>query len=137
MERKWAMQNVDLELFTVKLGDFFKERKFEVVGEKTPTNYQITAGNSPSFKLLGVAKVFIEGNPNDFSVKLELEERRRRYSGYGSMLLSLFGGGILVRQEAQSDEAWFKLEKEFWPYIENLVLDLINTAKSSSSNEGG
>ena len=137
MERKWAMQNVDLELFTVKLGDFFKERKFEVVGEKTPTNYQITAGNSPSFKLLGVAKVLIEGNPNDFSVKLELEERRRRYSGYGSMLLSLFGGGILVRQEAQSDEAWFKLEKEFWPYIENLVLDLINTAKSSSSNEGG
>jgi hypothetical protein len=137
MERKWTMQNVDLEVFTVKLGDFFKERKFEVIGEKTPTNYQITAGNSSSFKLLGVAKVLIEGNPNDFLVKLELEERRRRYSGYGSMLLSLFGGGILVRQEAQSDEAWFKLEKEFWPYVENLVSDLTDSAKSSSSNEGG
>jgi hypothetical protein len=137
MERKWTMQNVDLELLTVKLGDFFKERKFEVLGEKTPANYQITAGNSPSFKLLGIAKVIIEGNPNDFSIKLEFEEKRRRYSRYGSILLSLFGGGILVRQEARSDEDWFKLEKEFWPHVENLVSDLTNTAKSTGNNEGG
>jgi len=135
MERKWDMKNVDLELLTVKLGDFFKERKFEVIGEKTPTNYQITAGKSPSFKLLGVANVIIEGKPDDFSVKLELQERRRRYSGYGSFLLSLFGGGILLRQEAESDEAWMRLEKEFWQYVENLVLNLANTAKSSSDNE--
>ena len=135
MERKWDMKNVDLELLTVKLGDFFKERKFEVIGEKTPTNYQITAGKSPSFKLLGVANVIIEGKPDDFSVKLELQERRRRYSGYGSFLLSLFGGGILLRQEAESDEAWMRLGKEFWQYVENLVLNLANTAKSSSDNE--
>jgi len=135
MERKWDMKNVDLELLTVKLGGFFKERKFEVIGEKTPTNYQITAGKSPSFKLLGVANVIIEGKPDDFSVKLELQERRRRYSGYGSFLLSLFGGGILLRQEAESDEAWMRLEKEFWQYVENLVLNLANTAKSSSDNE--
>jgi hypothetical protein len=135
MERKWDMKNVDLELLTVKLGDFFKERKFEVIGEKTPTNYQITAGKSPLFKLLGVANVIIEGKPNDFSVKLELQERRRRYSGYGSFLLGLFGGGILLRQEAESDEAWMVLEKEFCQYVENLVLNLANTAKSSSDNE--
>jgi hypothetical protein len=135
MERKWTMQNVDLKLLSVKLGDFFKERDFEAVWEKTPTNYQITAANSPFFKLLGTVKAIIEGNPNDFSVKFELENRRRRYLGYGSMLLSMFGGGILVRQEALSDEAWFKLEKEFWPYTENLVLNLANTAKSSNDNE--
>lgn len=136
MERKWEMKNVDLELLTVRLGDFFKERKFEVIGEKTPTNYEITAGRSPSYKLIGVVKVTIAGEPNAFSVKLELEERRKRYSGYGSLLLSMFGGGILLRQEARSDEAWFRLEKEFWQFTENLVSSLTDTAKSSDKQTG-
>ncbi len=135
MERKWSKSNVDLELLTVKLGDFFKERKFEVIGEKTPTNYQITASNSSLFKLLGTVNVTIEGEPDDFTIKMKLQERRKRYSGFGSLLLGMLGGGILLKQEAESDEALFKLEKEFWQYVENTVLNLANTAKSSNSNE--
>jgi len=135
MERKWNMKNVDLELLSEKLEDFFKERKFQIISEKTSGNYKITVGNSPSFKLLGLLSVVVEGRPDDFSVKLEFQERRRRYSGYGSFLLSLFGGGILLRQEAESDEAWMRIEKEFWLYVENLVLYLANTAKPSSNSE--
>jgi len=130
MEQKWGMKNVDLELLTVKLGDFFKERKFQVISEKTPENYEIRAGNSPSFKLLGLVRVIVGGEPDNFSVKLEFQEIGTRYLRY-SGLLSLFGGGFLLRQEAQSDEAWMLLEKEFWPYVENLVLKLTNTAKST------
>lgn len=130
MERKWSMKNVDLNLLTVKIGDFFKERNFEVLGEKTPTNYQVTADNSPYFKLLGFVSVIIEGKPDDFILKLELCEKKRRYSKYGSLLLGLLGGGYFVRREMESDEAWEKLEKEFWLFVENAVLQLANTAKS-------
>jgi len=131
MERRWAMKNVDLYTLTMRMGDFFKDRNFEVLGEKTPTNYQVTAGNSPSFKLLGVATVTIEGEPNDFFIKLELVEKKRRYSKLGTFFLNLFGGGYLVLRETKSEEAWMKLEKEFWPFVENLVLNLTNSAASS------
>jgi len=133
-ERKWSMSNVDLGLFSLKIGDFFGERDFEVVRDKTPTSYQILADNSSRFKLIGYVSVTVEGKHDDFTVKLELHEKKRRYSKYGSFLLGLFGGGILVRREAVSDEAWMKLEKEFWPYIENLVSNLTGTVKSSNNN---
>jgi len=129
LERKCVMRNVDLNLLTVRLGDFFKERDFEVIGEKTPTNYQILAKNSSSFRLLGFVNVTIEGKPENFVIKLELCEKRKRYGKY-AFLLNMFGGGYSVLQEAKSDEAWMKLEKEFWQYVENLVLYLTNTAKT-------
>ena len=133
MERKWYMKNVDLNLLTVRLGDFFKERDFEVIGEKTPTNYQVLAKNSSSFRLLGFVNVTIEGKPDDFVIKLELCEKKKRYSRYGSLLLNMFGGGYFLVREAESDEAWMKLEKEFWQYVETLILNLTNTAKSSNN----
>jgi len=129
LERKCVMRNVDLNLLTVRLGDFFKERDFEVIGEKTPTNYQILAKNSSSFRLLGFVNVTIEGKPDDFVIKLELLEKKKRFSRYGSLLLNMFGGGYFLLREVESDEAWRKLEKEFWQYVETLVLHLTNTAK--------
>lgn len=129
MERRWDMKNVDLDLLTVRIGDFFKERDFEAIGEKTPTNYQILAGNSPVFRLLGSVSVTIEGKPENFVIKLEFCEKRKRYEKY-AFLLNMFGGGYAVLQEAKSDETWIKLEKEFWQYAENLVLHLTNTAKT-------
>lgn len=131
MERKWYMKNVDLNLLTFRIGDFFKESNFEVIGEETSTNYQISAKNSPSYKLLGVVNVIIEGTPADFVIKLELSGKRKRFAGY-SNLLSMFGGGRLILQEVESDEAWRRLTKQFWQYVENMVLYLTNTADSSN-----
>jgi hypothetical protein len=133
-EKKWTMNNIDLDKFTLKIGDFFGQRDFEVVRDKTPTGYQIQSGNSSRFKLIGYVSVTVEGKPDDFTVKIELVEKKGRYSQYGTSLLGLFGGGILVRREAVSDEAWMKLLKEFWPYVEALVSELTGTAKSSDNS---
>lgn len=131
MERRWDMKNVDLDLLVFKIGDFFKENNFEVIGEKTPTSYQISARNSPSFRLLGSVNVTVEENSADFVIKLELCEKRKRFARYSALLLNMFGGGYIVLQEVESDEAWRRLKKEFWQYIENVVLYLTNTANSS------
>lgn len=110
---------------------FFKERDFEVIGEKTPRNYQVLAKNSPSFRLLGFVDVTIEREPEDFVVKLELVEKRKRHGRWSAFLLSMFGGGYFLLEEAKSDEAWIKLEKEFWQYVENVVSHLTNTTKTA------
>jgi hypothetical protein len=133
-ERKWTMNNVDLDKFTLKIGDFFGERDFEVVRDTLSTGYRILSGNSSRFRLMGYVSVTIEGKPDDFTVKLELINKKGQYSKYSGLLLSLFGGGILVRREAESEEAWIKLQKEFWLYVDNLVANLTGTAKSSDNS---
>jgi hypothetical protein len=126
MERRWHMKNVDLDLLVFRIGDFFKENNFEVIGEETSINYRILAKNSPSYRLLGLVEVTIEGTPADFVLKLELSGTKKRFAVY-STLLTMFGGGYLVLQEVESDEAWEKLNKQFWPYVENMVLYLTNS----------
>lgn len=128
MQRKWNEKNVNLELLTARIGDFFKEHRFEAIKGKTTTGYQILAENSPTFKLLGYVSVTIEGPPNSFIVKLELCERRKQ-SRLSPFLLNMFGGGYFFLQEVKSDEAWIKLRKAFWQHIENVILHLTNTAK--------
>jgi len=128
MQRKWNKKNVNLKLLTARIGDFFKEHRFEAIKGKTPTGYQILAEDSPTFKLLGYVSVTIEGNPDSFVVKLELCERKKR-SRLSPFLLNMFGGGYFFLQELKSDDAWMKLEKVFWQHVENVILHLPNTVK--------
>jgi hypothetical protein len=42
----------------------------------------------------------------------------------------MFGGGYLVLRQQKSQEAWTKLEKKLWRYVENAVLHLTNSAET-------
>jgi len=130
MQRSWKRRNVDLALLTTRIGDFFKERDFEAVKGQTPTGYQILAEGSPYFRLQGYVGVTIEGRPEDFAIKLDLCTKRNKRFRLPPSLLSMFGGGYFLLQAMKSDEAWMKLEKEFWQHMENAVLHLTNTAEN-------
>lgn len=123
---------MDLALLTTRIGDFFKQKDFEAIKGETPRGYQILAEDSPYFKIQGYVSVTIEGEPEDFTVKLDHCENKKRHSWFPPFLLTMLGGGHLISQRLKSKEAWIKLEREFWRHMENAVLQLTNSAELST-----
>ena len=132
MQRNWMRKNVDLALLTARIGDFFKEKNFEAIKGEIPTGYQILAEDSPHFKIRGYVRVTIEGKPQDFTVKIDRGGNKKRRSWFPPFLLRMFGGGYRLLQEVKSEEAWTKLGKQFWRHVENVVLQLTNSAELST-----
>lgn len=129
MQRRWSNRNVDLELFTAYIGNFFKEREFDAVKEESSNGYQILAKNSPLFELDGYVNVTVEGHPNDFVVALDFSgEKRKKSFLVGPLTMAIFGGGGFLLKRLRSEESWIKLKKEFWSYVENVLLRLANSA---------
>lgn len=133
MEKNWREKNVDLTELTARIGDFFKEKDFEAIKGEIPTGHQILAAGSPYFKINGYVGVTIEGKPDDFVVRLELcgEDKRPRFRSI--FLAAMFGGGYFLSRRLKSEEAWMKLENEFWRYVENVILHLTDSAESFPS----
>jgi hypothetical protein len=139
LERNWVGKNMDLALLTTRIGDFFKLNDFEAVKGEIPSGYQIIAGDSPHFKINGCVSVSIEGTSDNFTVNFELATDKKKTGHPHSMVLEqmMFGGYFILRK-LKSEEAWLKLEKEFWRYLENTVLWLGDSAKASvNSHEQG
>ncbi len=132
MQRSWKDKNADLALLTTRIGDFFKKKDFEAIKGEISTGYQILAEDSQYFEILGHISVTIEGKSQDFTVKIEHCRNEKKRSWFSPFLLQMLGGGYLFIQEQKSDEAWIKLEKEFWRHVENVILQLTNSAELST-----
>jgi hypothetical protein len=133
MQRRWEGKSVNSELLTTRIGDLFKVKDFEAIKGKTSTGYQILAENSPYFKIDGYARVTVEGTPDDFGVSFDLCTDRKKPAFLPSVLLeAMFFGGYFIKRRTESAEDWLKLEREFWRHVENVVLQLTNSAKFSA-----
>jgi hypothetical protein len=122
MEKKWTNKNVDLALLTARIGNFFKERDFEIIRGETAEGYNVFAEDSPSFRLEGYVSVTIEGKPEDFMVKLELCQKEKKGSFTPILLTTMFLSGYFLKKKLRSEEDWMRLEKEFWTYLDKLML---------------
>jgi hypothetical protein len=130
MQRGWSDKNVDLELLTSCIGDFFEEREFDMKKGKSSNGYQVLAENSPLFELDGYVIVAVVGHPNDFVVSLDFCEGKKR-KGFllGPFTASLFGGGRIFLRRLKLGEDWVELKREFWQCVENVLLRLANSAE--------
>jgi len=129
MQRRWSGRNVDLGKFSSCLCEFFSERDFNVRKEDVSGGFRIFAEGSSVFELDGYVSVDVEGCPSDFVVALNFYRKgRRRGFPTGPLTMALFGGGWLFLQHLKREENWVKLEKEFWRYVENVLLRLSNSA---------
>lgn len=133
MEKKWTQENIDLALLTDNIGQFFKDNNFEAVKGEIPTGFQIIAAGSPRFKTGKPVTVTIEGEPKDFTIKLELaeEEKKERKSLRNIWLMHMIGAGFLITEKLKSEEAWENLKRELWRHIENVIPCLKNSAQTS------
>ena len=90
MRKNWLNRNVDLNLLTEQIGNFFKTNDFEAIKGETKNGQQIFAQNSSHYKFSGYVSVTIQGNPQEFFIELETSGKaKNRDFIYPIMLLSL------------------------------------------------
>lgn len=123
-------KGVDLALLIDYIGNFFKRMDFEAIKGKTQKGYNIFAEDSPKFKLDGYISVAIEGEPNDFIVKLELCQKAKRHSLTPILLTTMFFGGYMLLKKLRAEEDWKRFEKEFWNHVDNTIIFLTNSSVS-------
>ncbi|MDH5374920.1 MAG: hypothetical protein OEZ21_05190 [Candidatus Bathyarchaeota archaeon] len=129
MERRWVAKNVDLGLLANSIVDFLKTLDFEIISGETVSEHAIFAGDSPNFPIDDHISVTIQGKPEDFVVKMELNDGKKKRSLFVSpLLMSLIGAGFLLSKRFRSEEAWLKLEREFWRHLENIVVQLTDSS---------
>jgi hypothetical protein len=129
MERRWVAKNVDLGLLANSIVDFLKTLDFEIISGETVSEHAIFAGDSPNFPIDDHISVTIQGKPEDFVVKMELNDGKKKRSLFVSpLLMSLIGAGFLLSKRFKSEEAWLKLEREFWRHLENIVVQLTDSS---------
>jgi hypothetical protein len=130
MERRFTNEGINLASFTDALVDFFVAKNFEVILGETEKGFQILAYDSPQVKLNGHVSVRIEGEKNDFKVDFKLSNDSNKRSWFPSYFLTtMLGGGYFLVKKFKSDEAFLKLEKEFWIYLYSIISDLKYSAK--------
>jgi hypothetical protein len=124
MQRRWTGQNVDLNLLSDEVDDFFKNREFVTKKSESPGERKILLQPKyPTVKLEEPISVRIAGDPNDFTVDLRASELTTRPVRMGMLTKSLGGGYFLLRSLKLREELE-KMEKEFWIFVEDKVAQL-------------
>lgn len=131
MQKSWTGKNLDLDLLSNSVEDFFKDRgfltrKIESAGERTI----LWAPERVGINLKESLRVTILGEPNSFSIELLASELTKRSIRLG-ILTKPIGGGYFLLKSLKLREALEKIEHEFWTYVEDRVADLAGSAKQS------
>jgi hypothetical protein len=126
MERQWKGNNVNLSVLADSVTRFFRESLCDVSIIESE-NYRMVVRPKQSSEIVGKIEIFVEGQPNDFSVRFDAGSLSRALVRYGS-LVSLLGGGFFVLKGLRSQESLEKLEKRFWLYLSEEIWKLTNSA---------
>jgi len=112
---------INLGTLTKHVIQFFESRKFEeITAVQSNIGYQVIASDSKMYRFRGDLKVDVREEGDVFSVSFELSKKTKRVE-FPMTLLTMFGGGYFLLKDLKSDEAWRKIEKEFWSEISSIV----------------
>lgn len=128
MQKRWTRQNVDLNLLSNGINDFFKSRGFMTKkSESTGERKILLRPEHSRIKLEEPISVRIAGYPGDFVIDLRASELTTRPIRMGMLTKSL-GGGYYLLKSLELREELEKLEKEFWIFVEDKVAQLARSA---------
>ena len=134
MQKYYSNTNVDLNLLVKRIEEFFKENEFEIVTNQTENGNNLLACNSPYYIVNGTVEVTVIGNPQEFSITLELQRKKKsKIFSLEYQMMALFGGGYAIIQEFKADEAWIDLKKDFWQEVNRAIASLTGSASNSES----
>ena len=132
MQRGWTNRNVDIDLFKERIREFFENNDFEISVDESGDTHRLVASGSLKYRINGQVSVAIAGTPQDFSITLEQEKesKPRKYSL--PMTLTVFlGGGLLLRDEFKSNEAFLNLRRDLWAFADRAAINLTGSATTS------
>jgi hypothetical protein len=125
LKDQWFGSNVDLNLLSQRVEQFFKESPFETRMEQIQGKFKIEASGF-QFKIT----VNIFGQPNDFAVEFIPSKKTKGFSRsmVVAYITTLFGGGGFLLRDLKLQEALDELEKAFWENVDKQVSELTNSA---------
>jgi hypothetical protein len=127
MQKDWQNLHVDLSALTQKVIQFLDSEKFgSIIDVETETGHKVIAGESPHYKMRDSISVTIEGEPDNFTVKLETTNEKKGPK-LPMLIASMFGGGYLLVRDMKSEEAMLKFERDFWRKMSSLVIQAENS----------
>ena len=130
MQRRWTEKNVDLDLLSDCIEDFFKNRSFVTKRTESQGERTILWQSERAAKAEKPISARITGNSDDFTIELKASELTDRSVRFG-MLTKSIGGGYFLLKSLKLREALEKLEKEFWIYVEDKVAELAGSAQQA------
>ena len=130
MQRRWTGKNVNLDLLSDSVEDFFKSRSFVTKRTESAEERVILWQSKRAAKAEKPISAKIMGKPDDFTVELKASELADRSVRFG-MLTKTIGGGYFLLKSLKLREALEKLEKEFWIHVEEKVAQLTGSAQKA------
>jgi hypothetical protein len=128
-------RKTNLETLTKQIIRFFDAKKFEdITAFQNDDGYQIIAGNSRTYKLRSDLKVDIHKEKDGFTVNLEPLKETKRFN-FPMTLATMFGGGYFLLKDLKCDEAWVKIEREFWNQVHSVIADTKDRDDSIGQHE--
>ena len=128
-------RKTNLETLTKQMVQFFEVKKFEdITAFQNDDGYQIIAGNSRTYKLRSDLKVDIHKEKDGFTISLEPLKEIKRFN-FPMTLATMFGGGYFLLKDLKSNEAWVKIEREFWNQIHSVIAETKDVDDSIGQHE--
>ena len=130
MQRKWTGKNVNLDLLSQSIEDFFKSKGFVTKRTELRREYTIvwTSILAPS-NLRDLTRAKVLGDSNNFAVEIIASELTMRAVRLGLLTKSI-GGGYFALKNLRLKETLEKLENEFWIFVEKKIADLEGSASA-------
>jgi hypothetical protein len=122
MKIQWIGKNVDLELLSNYIENFFQNKTFNTSKESSNGQTKISTVKNYNKSPL-IIHITIEGNPNDFFIEIEcknISESLQKLSHF----FTTMGLGPLFFKKLKLYELYKGVEEEFCAYLEKIISDL-------------
>ena len=127
MRKNWVGKSVDLAFLNNQIESFFRDRGLKTRKEQSGDKYSVLWSPPVAVQAGRAFKIEMQGTSDDFWIDFPDDEPARRsiLSGFAT---TLFGGGTLILRGLRLREFLEKTEREFWPYVEDSVSKLTDSA---------
>jgi len=116
LEMRWKGMNANLSRLSEFIYEFFKKKEFSVSVVKYDGNFRIIVRPRKFHGILGNILVLVEGDPDDFCIRMTQTNLSRNLIFLGR-LFGFLGFGFLAVKGHKSEEKLAELKKEFKDFI--------------------
>ncbi len=123
MQKSWTNQNINIHTLMERIIKYLEKEDFDLTVYQEEKGYTIIAENSKKYDLEGGISIQIEGEPNEFTIKMK-ESRREVAYRFPLLLSTMLGGGYLLLKRLKSNEKYIEFTRDFWQNVNKILLEM-------------